>query len=117
MKFLFKERMHVFVIASNFRIVKSLLLSLFTLLPFLGFLLLNYSSRNSKAIVFLEVILVVNIASNEKLWVRGLQFIKESIVNYWQLRDIQEHELGAFLNDVTNTKVSDTITLDQLYML
>ena len=76
-----------FVISNNFWVVKSLLLPLFTLL-FLSFLLLNYSSRNSEAIVFLEVVLVMDITSNEKVWMRRLQLIKESIVDYWQLRDI-----------------------------
>ena len=102
-----------FVISNNFWVVKSLLLFSFTLL-FLGFLLLNYSPRNSEAIVFLEVVFVVDITSNEKVWMRRLQLIKESIVDYRQLRDIQEHELSAFLNEMTNAEITDSITLDQL---
>ena len=102
-----------FVISNNFWVVNSLLLFSFTLL-FLGFLLLNYSPRNSEAIVFLEVVFVMDITSNEKVWMRRLQLIKESIVDYRQLGDIQEHELSAFLNEMTNAEITDSITLNQL---
>ena len=72
------------------------LLLLFLALLFLLFL--DDSSRHAESIVFLEIIVLMHVSSDQQFWIALLQLIEESIVDDWNLVDVHIGQLRAILN-------------------
>ena len=74
--------------------ISSLLLAAFLFL-FLCLLLPDYTSRNAQAVVFLEIVILVHISSDEKLRVRLLELIQERVVYDRDLVYVDIGQLGT----------------------
>ena len=83
----------------------------------LAFLFLDYASRHSEAIVLFEVLVLVNVAPDEEVWVRFLQLVEEAVVDDGDLVDVDEGQLLAILDQVADAEVSDLLALAELNVL